>query len=236
MLLLTLPSLGSAQEFKRETALTLAVCKAKPSVTSIKVEREVSYGKKESIGTGVIIDEHGYAVTNSHVIARASRITVALSDRTEVNATVLVEDPNHDLAILRLTGRTKFQALKFGPSSDLMEAEAVIAIGHPFGYTFTVCNGIISSLDREITVNGETLAGLVQHSAPDHPGNSGGPLLTYRRVDRHQCGTPRCAENIGFAIPSDMVQKTLARHSRPAKSPRWIMVSRSRKSSLPRPE
>jgi serine protease Do len=212
-LLLILPSLCCAQEFKRETALTLAVRKAKPSVISIKVERDFSYGKKESIGTGVIIDERGYAVTNCHVIARATRILVALSDRTEVNATVLVEDPTHDLAILRLTGRTKFQALKFGPSSDLMEAEVVVAIGHPFGYTFTVCDGIISSLDREITVNGETLPGLVQHSAPINPGNSGGPLLNINgELIGINVALREGAQNIGFAIPSDMVQKTLARH------------------------
>ena len=155
--------------------MTLAVDHGKPSVISIEVEREVSYGKKESIGTGVIIDEHGYAVTNSHVIARASRITVALSDRTEVNATVLVEDPNHDLAILPPDGQDQVPGTEVGPHSDLMEAEAVIAIGDPFGYTFTVCSGIISSLDREITVNGETLTGLVQFSRPDDQGIAAAP-------------------------------------------------------------
>ncbi len=212
-LLSSLPA-ASAQETSRETPITRAIRKVKPSIISIKVERQGNWGKKEGIGTGVIFDERGYAVTNRHVIGGASRVLVSLVDKTEVKAQVMVEDVNNDLAILRLPAGKKYQPLSFGPGSDLMEGETVIAIGHPYGYTNTVSTGIISALGREILMPGDVrLSNLIQHSACINPGNSGGPLININgELIGINVALREGAQAIGFAINIDMVKRVLARH------------------------
>lgn len=209
----------SAQEFNRENPLVLAIRKVKPSIISIKVERQGNWGKKEGIGTGVIFDERGYAVTNRHVVGGASRVQVALADKTEVNAQLVVEDVNNDLAILKLPAGKKYQALGFGPGSDLMEGETVIAIGHPYGYTNTVSTGIISALGREIVMPGDVrLVNLIQHSACINPGNSGGPLVNINgELIGINVALREGAQAIGFALNSDTVKQVLARHMSAAK-------------------
>jgi serine protease Do len=203
-----------AQEFNRETALVLAVQKVMPSVVSIKTEKNNSWGKKDGIGTGVLVDERGFVVTNRHVITGAARIVVALQDKSEVNAQVVIEDANNDLAILKLPGDKTYTAIHFGPGTDLKLCETVIAIGHPYGYTNTVTTGIISSLGREITMpGGERLANLTQHSACINPGNSGGPLLNINgELIGINVALREGAQGIAFALNADSVQQVLARH------------------------
>jgi serine protease Do len=214
------PTVSAAEkEFNRETPLVLAIRKVKPSIISIKVERQGNWGKKEGIGTGVIFDERGYAVTNRHVIGGAVRVHVALADKSECLAQVMVEDIDNDIAILKLPAGKKYQALVFGPGSDLMEGETVIAIGHPYGYTNTVSTGIISALGREIVMPGDVrLINLIQHSACINPGNSGGPLVN---INGEWIGLNVAlregAQAIGFALNADTVKKVLAGHMSAAK-------------------
>jgi serine protease Do len=203
-----------AQGFSRVTPIVEAVRKTRASILTVKVGRRGNWGTKEVVGTGVVVDERGYAVTNRHVVKAAESVRVILADRTEVGATVLVEDAYHDLAILRLGAGGKLPALTFAPASDLMVGETVIAIGHPFGYTNSVSTGIVSALDRQITMpEGEVLTGLIQTNASINPGNSGGPLLNVNgELIGINVALREGAQGIAFALNADAVQRVLSKH------------------------
>jgi serine protease Do len=206
-------------EYSRRTPIVEAVCKTRDGIVTIKVEKRGNWGKKEVVGTGVVVDERGYVVTNRHVVAGADRVVVVLANGTEYTARVHTEDSRHDLAILQLPDAKKLKALAFGPSSDLMVGETVIAVGNPFGYTGTVSTGIVSSLGREVTMPSlEVLTDLIQITASINPGNSGGPLLN---VNGELIGINVAlrdgAQGIAFAISSDTVQQVLSRHLSAAK-------------------
>ncbi len=201
-------------QYSRRTPIVEAVQKTRNSIVTIKVEKRGNWGRKETVGTGVIVDERGYAITNCHVIAGADHVAVALSDGTELQAQVHTEDVQHDLAILRLPGRRGYQALAFGPGSDLMVGETVIAVGHPLGYTNSVSTGIISALDREIPMpRGEVLTNVIQTSAGINPGNSGGPLLNINgELIGIVVALREGAQGIAFAINADTAQQVVSHH------------------------
>jgi serine protease Do len=204
-----------AQSFSRETPIVQAVRKTRDGIITIRVDRRGNWGnKKEVVGTGVIVDERGYAVTNRHVVKGADHVAVVLADHSEVAARVLTEDAHHDMAILRLSSEKKLKALTFAPGSDLMVGETVIAIGHPFGYVNTVSTGIISALDREITMpEGEVLTNLIQTNASINPGNSGGPLLNINgELIGINVALREGAQGIAFALNADTVQQVLSKH------------------------
>jgi serine protease Do len=206
-------------QYSRRTPVVEAVQKTKDAIVTVKVDKKGVSGRKETVGTGVIVDERGYVVTNRHVVASAEQVKVYLADGPELTAEVLVEDANHDLAVLKIKHDKKLQALSFGPSSDLMVGETVIAVGHPFGYKNTVSTGIVSALDREINMpGGETLTGLVQTCASINPGNSGGPLLNINgELIGINVALREGAQGIAFALPSDTVQRVLSKHLSAAK-------------------
>ena len=203
----------------RRTPIVEAVEKTRTSIVSVKVEKKGSWGRKEIGGTGVIVDERGYVVTNRHVIASADRVVLHLPDGTELAASVFAEDARHDLAVLRLPPGRKFRALAFAPSSDLMVGETVVAIGHPFGYTNTVSTGIVSAVGREVTMpNGEVLRDLIQVTASINPGNSGGPLLNVNgELIGINVALREGAQGIAFALSSDSVKAALSKHLGSAK-------------------
>ncbi|HZT81701.1 MAG TPA: trypsin-like peptidase domain-containing protein, partial [Gemmataceae bacterium] len=198
-------------QYSRRTPIVEAVQKTRASIVSVKAEKKGSWGRKETGGTGVIVDERGYVVTNHHVVASADRVTVSLADGSELAATITAEDAHHDLAVLRLSTTRKLKALSFGTSSDLMEGETVIAIGHPFGYTNTVSTGIVSGLGREVTMpNNEVLRDLIQTNASINPGNSGGPLLNINgELIGINVAIREGAQGIAFALSADQVQQVL---------------------------
>jgi serine protease Do len=207
-------------QYSRRTPIVEAVQKTRASIVSVKVEKKTdALTRKEVIGTGVIVDERGYVITNCHVVAGGHRISVHFADDSDLKATVLKEDPAHDLAILRVHAGRKLKALPFGPSSDLMVGETVIAVGHPFGYTNTVSKGIISGLGREITMpTGDTLKGIIQTDASINPGNSGGPLLNINgELIGISVAFREGAQGIGFALNADSVQQVLSKHLSAAK-------------------
>jgi serine protease Do len=196
-----------------------AVQKTRAGIVSVKAEKKGSWGRKETGGTGVIVDERGFVVTNHHVVASADRVLVHLSDGSELAATIVAEDARHDLAVLRLSTTRKLQALPFGTSSDLMVGETVIAIGHPFGYNNTVSTGIVSGLGREVTMpGGEVLRDLIQTNASINPGNSGGPLLNINgELIGINVAIREGAQGIAFALSADQVQQALSKHLSSAK-------------------
>jgi serine protease Do len=212
-------TLGVAAEaraqYSRRSPIVEAVQKTRAGIVTIKVARARATGTRSDItGTGVIIDERGFVVTNRHVVGSSKAVSVRLADGTELDARVLLRDPSCDLAVLRVHAEGKLHALALAPASDLMVGETVIAIGHPYGYVNTVSTGIISALGREITMpTGEVLSGLIQTDACINPGNSGGPLLN---VNGEMIGINVAlregAQGIAFAINAGTVKQMLARH------------------------
>src|SRR5262245_38465206 len=161
----------------RETPLVQALKKVRPSVVAIKRSYTNGRGQtKDSTGSGVIIDERGFIVTNAHVVSSNRAVTVRLADGTELSGQVVKPFPANDLAIVRIQTKRPLKALALAPVDDLMEGEVVFAVGHPYGYSFTVTNGIISALNRQIEMppSGPVLRGLIQTNAGINPGNSGG--------------------------------------------------------------
>ena len=133
---------------------------------------------QNSLGSGVIIDSaHKYVLTNHHVIVRASKISVTLSNQQEFEARVVGTDPESDLAILKIETGIGVPAIPMGRSDDLMIGETVIAIGNPFGLSHSVTTGVISALNRSVRTEHQVYHNFIQIDAPINPGNSGGPLL-----------------------------------------------------------
>lgn len=198
----------------RETPVSRAVRKVRDSVVSVKVVKRSGGASRDVVGTGVIVDERGYIVTNRHVVYGADTIRVRQWDGTELAGEIQMHDPNYDLAVLRVRAEGPLQALPLGPAAGVEEGQDVIAIGSPYGFERTVSKGIVSNVGREITMpDGTRLTKLIQHDAPIDPGNSGGPLLDINgdligiNVALHDK-----ARGIAFALNADQVQQVLSKH------------------------
>ena len=154
-----------------------------------------------SLGSGFIIHEDGYCVTNNHVIDRAREITVDLPDGRKLEADLVAADPDNDLAILRIKSDKPLPYIELGDSADLMIGEPVIAVGNPLGFSHSVSTGIVSALHRTLEDPRLKLEELIQTDAAINPGNSGGPLLNaYGQVIGINTAIRGDAQNIGFAI------------------------------------
>jgi len=214
LLLLFLPlSLVWSDPNSRRSPIVEAVANTRDAVVTLKVEKQGSFGKNaETIGTAVIVDERGYALTNRHVVMYAAKVVAVFADGTTQVAKVVLEDVHRDLAILKLDGKS-FKALPLGPSCDLMVGETIIAVGNPYGYVNTVSRGIISALGREIIMpGGEKLYDLIQIDAAINPGSSGGPLLNvHGELIGINVAMREGAQGIAFAITSDAVKDFLTR-------------------------
>lgn len=176
-----------------------------PSIVSIEAVRPQEY----STGTGVVLTQDGYIVTNAHVVAGANSVTVAFSDNQVLSASLVGFDAEEDLAVLKVEAQGLTPA-EFGDSSQLHVGDPVAAIGDPLGYRSTITDGIISSLDREVDVEGVTMV-LIQTSAAINFGNSGGALINqYGQVvgitTIKIVTDDGSAESLGFAIPSRRVK------------------------------
>ena len=133
--------------------------------------------EKTAYGSAFFISKDGYLVTNHHVIADASRISITLNDRRELDATLVGSDERTDVAVLKVNG-ANFPELKVGNVSQLKVGEPVLAIGSPFGFDYSASAGIVSAKSRNMS--GETSVPFIQTDAALNPGNSGGPLFNQR--------------------------------------------------------
>ncbi|MGA3303067.1 MAG: DegQ family serine endoprotease [Methylovirgula sp.] len=162
-----------------------------------------------SLGSGVLVDPSGMVVTNNHVIEGMTDVKVALADRREFDADIILRDQRTDLAVLRLRGKGPFPYAEFGDSDALQVGDLVIAIGNPFGVGQTVTQGIVSALARtEVGISDYGF--FIQTDAAINPGNSGGPLVDMngRVVGINSAIFTQTGSTvgIGFSIPVNMVK------------------------------
>lgn len=166
---------------------------------------------RKGIGSGFIISEDGYLITNEHVIHGATEITVtAIGSEEPIQAEIVGTDEELDLAVLRLKTDKKFPYVKLGDSSKLRPGDWVIAIGNPYGLDHTVTAGVVSALGRPVEIENRLYRDLIQTDAAINPGNSGGPLINVAgEVIGINTAVNAQAQGIGFAIPINTTKEVL---------------------------
>jgi len=210
-----LPGVRAPQSFADLAA------KADPAVVFVKTlqERRGASGRRrvigEGVGTAFVFDPNGLIITNNHVIEEASEIHVIFGRKREVKATIVGRDPRTDVAVLRVEEKN-LPYLPLGDSDALRVGDWVVAIGNPFALAHTVSAGILSAKGRTLAdVKGLDESGyydFLQTDASINPGNSGGPLLdTAGNVVGINTAIRANSNNIGFAIPINMVKELLPR-------------------------
>ena len=229
---------GAPEGDIRRDSTVAAIEKVLPSVVNIATETVVEYHdfyetllrefygsqavsprqqRSTSLGSGVIIDEDGYVLTNFHVVHRATRIQIKLWDGREYEAEPRVATPSSDVALLKIKAKPgeKFKTIKFAADDDLLLGETVLALGNPYGLGGSVTKGILSSKNRRPATGKEPLdvQDWLQTDAAINPGNSGGPLVNLRgelmglnvAVYRGEQGM-----GVGFSIPVKQVSGALS--------------------------
>ena len=252
--------IAAAKLDPRRDAVVVAAEQVMPSVVNIAtatvVEYEDDYQKLlrqffnwgpapprerlNSIGSGVIIDEDGYVLTNLHVVRRATRVQVKLADGRIYDADPIVATTHSDVALLKLKSKPgeKFHSVKFAKDDDLLIGETVLALGNPYGLGASVSRGILSSKNRRPRSGNEPLnvEDWLQTDASINPGNSGGPLIDLRgeliglnvAEYREQQGM-----GVGFAIPVKQVSEALSEFFAPEVTDSLWFGARIKAGSLP---
>ena len=162
-----------------------------------------------STGSGFVLTEDGYVVTNHHVVDGAMAVTVTMHDGAEYDAKVIGSDSNNDVALLKITETVTLQAVQIGSSDALSVGDQVVAIGNPLGeLTSTLTVGYVSAKERDVTTDGTTI-NMIQTDAAINSGNSGGPLFNSKGevigITTGSSNSGATIEGIGFAIPIDDV-------------------------------
>lgn len=216
-----------------EDVLVSAVDKVSKSVVNIASVRMLQdqlfrVFPVEGVGSGVVIDEKGYILTNNHVIDDAERLKVTMTDGRVLRGRVVGSDEATDLAVIKVEAEQPLPAAELGNSDDLKAGQIVLAIGNPFGLTGgpAVTAGIVSSLNRSIQARSGVLE-LIQTDAAINPGNSGGPLVnTKGQVVAINTANMPYAQGIGFAVPVNTAKAILKELIEKGKVARpWIGVA-----------
>jgi len=165
-----------------------------------------------SLGSGVIVRPDGVIVTNNHVVEGGQQITVALADRREYPARVLLADPRTDLAVLKIDV-AGLPTLAINDTGDAQVGDLVLAIGDPFGVGQTVTNGIVSALNRTADPSGDAASSYIQTDAAINPGNSGGALVDMNGdligINSFILSQSGTSSGVGFAIPGALVRRVV---------------------------
>ena len=166
-----------------------------------------------SLGSGFIISKDGYVLTNYHVVEQADSVKVRLSDRRELDATIVGSDQRSDLALLKVDGKD-LPVVRLGKSETLKVGEWVLAIGSPFGFDYSVTAGIVSAKGRSLpTANNENYVPYIQTDVAINPGNSGGPLFNLAGevvgINSQIYSNSGGFMGVSFAIPIDVVMEVV---------------------------
>ncbi len=187
-----------------------------PTVVRVDVRKQ---GRSAGSGSGVIISSDGLALTNSHVVQGSRTVNLITLEGRDLQARVLGDDPDTDLALLRVEADVSLPAARLGDSSKLRRGQIAIAIGNPLGFDATVTAGVVSALGRSLqSRTGRMIEDVVQTDAPLNPGNSGGPLVSSAGdVIGINTAVIMGAQGICFAVASNtasFVAGEIARHGR----------------------
>jgi len=162
--------------------------------------------EQRGVGSGFVMNQEGYILTNNHVVDDADQIKVKLANGKEYNGKIVGRDPKTDLALLKIEGASDLHALKLGNSDDLKVGNWVVAVGSPFGLEQTVTAGIVSAKGR--VIGSGPYDNFIQTDASINPGNSGGPLINMRgEVVGINTAIIASGQGIGFAIPINMAKE-----------------------------
>lgn len=213
-----------------EQRIINAVSLNKPCVVNIDTYQGASTG----IGSGLIITESGYIITNAHVIRKAANIVVTLNNGEKYKAVPVKSSSEQDIAILKINPTAKLAVPRFGNSDNLKLGQTVIAIGNPVHFNWTVTSGVISALNREVQFMNLRYKNLIQTDAAINPGNSGGPLINSNGevigintlvYSGTSAITP--AQGLSFAIPINdalAVAQDLIGVKKPQKPTPWLGI------------
>ncbi len=227
----TPPSLPSTEKVKivsEESVVIDIVETVTPSVVTVGIEQRIveidpfnffrrrqSESREQDIASGFIVSKEGLIVTNKHVVSQQGKYKIITSDGKKYDVEKIYRDPTNDIAVLKITGGN-LTPLSLGDSDKIKVGQLAVAVGTPLGeFRGSVTKGIISGLGRGITAGspfeeGTELADVIQTDAAVNPGNSGGPLLnSSAQVVGVNVAVASGAENIGFAIPINVVKEAL---------------------------
>lgn len=176
-------------------------------------QRQIQTPKRQGAGSGVILTEDGYIVTNNHVVEDADEMTVKLNDNREFKARIIGTDKSTDLALIKIEAKG-LPAIKVGDSDKLKLGEWVLAIGNPFSLTSTVTAGIVSAKARSLNATPGSIDSFIQTDAAINPGNSGGALVNAHGelvgINAMLYSQTGSFSGYGFAIPTAIMNKVVA--------------------------
>ncbi|KZV14849.1 phosphomethylpyrimidine kinase [Dorcoceras hygrometricum] len=166
-----------------------------------------------SLGSGFIISSDGYILTNNHVVADADKVIVRLQDRRILDAKVVGTDPTYDIALLKVSAGSNLPTVSIGDSRSLKPGQWVLAIGSPFGFDYTVTQGIVSAVGRNLGPGDQQDTSFIQTDVPINRGNSGGPLFNLQGqvvgINSQIYSSTGGYQGVSFSIPIDVAMNAV---------------------------